>query len=76
MTTPSKLGYTTEQLKQFYDEGKTVLIQYKSAFELKLSRNAGFYFSPICKTFGIVGFEARGRHRFITPEFFNRIRNI
>lgn len=69
------LGYSQEELKKFYYEGKIVLLKYKSMFCLKFSKDVGFYFVFYEKTYGRVPFTKRGTHHFIDFDYWKTIRD-
>jgi len=65
--------YTQENLKKIYNSGNHVLIKYKTAYELKHSKNAGYCLVPVKKLFTEKGFTKRGQAQFITTAQFEGI---
>ena len=45
----AKLQLTQEELKNFYQQDKTMIWQYKTLYQICYSLNAGYYFTKVTR---------------------------
>lgn len=61
--------YSEAELTKFFNSDKTYLFVNKTAYELRLSRNVGFYLLKLFKFQN--NLTTRGKHLFTTREHFD-----
>lgn len=69
------LGYSQEELKKFYDEGRNVILKYKSVYFITFYEKEGFRVSLYQKTYLSWSFTPKGKAEFITLQRWREIRD-
>ena len=65
---------TQKELSGYYNEGQTVILAYRQAFEIKFSHGANQYImQQFYKEYGDLPLTKRGRYMAFSPESANRI---
>jgi len=62
------------ELASLYAEGRTVILAYKRAYEIRYSHGvSGYIFQQFYRSFDRLPLTKRGRYMAFTPEYANKI---